>query len=150
MQVAYGNIFLLRKKEKGEQSKEKLILLYLILMSVLWLSHFRRTQLLRWSDWITGITCLESPMRQLIDNAWHKNIFVYSQIWLCVRFQSLVFPSETWFTGGKVNGGESPRSGGFDWEPTVASDSIGTHTFSTRGSYTSYSSHSADVVLEGI
>lgn len=76
--------------KKGEQSERSRSPLHLILMSVLWLSHFRRTQLVRWSDWMTEITCLESPTRQLIDNAWHKNVFVYPQIWLWGRFQFLV------------------------------------------------------------
>lgn len=62
------------EKKRRTQSKLKRSWspLHLILMSVLWLSCFQRSQLLRWSDWMTEITCVESPMRQLIDNAWQK------------------------------------------------------------------------------
>lgn len=132
MQVPTYSALMKKKKEKGEQSERSWSLLHLILMSVLWLSRFRRTQLLRWSDWMTEITCLESPTRQLIDNAWQKNVFVYPQIWLWAGFQFLLF----FFFGNlihwtEVDWGESTRSGGLVCESTVASGSI--RTISTRG-----------------
>lgn len=147
----YPDILHLWKQEEGEQSERSRSLLHLLLMSVLWLSRFRRTQLLRWSDWMTEITCLESPTRQLIDNAWHKNVFVYPQIWLWAGSQFLVF----FFFGNlihwtEVDWGESHGSGGLVWESTAVSGSKG--TFSRGGgSSTSYSSHWAScVVLKGI
>lgn len=110
--------------KKGEQSERSWSPLHLILMSVLWLSSFRRTQLLWWSDWMTDITCLESPTRQLIDNAWHKNVFVYPQIWLWAGFQFLVFFFINLIRWTEVDWGESHGSGGLVWESTAASGSI--------------------------
>lgn len=144
MQVAYPDIM-----KKGEQPERSWAPLHLILMSVLWLSRFRRTQLLRWSDWMTEITCLESPTRQLIDNAWHKNVFVYPQLWLWAGFQFLVFffSSETWFTRLKWIEG---RVAGQEVSTESRLRRLAPYVPSGPWSSTSYSSHWACVVLKGI
>lgn len=151
MQVPTYSALMKKKKEKGEQSERSWSLLHLILMSVLWLSRFRRTQLLRWSDWMTEITCLESPTRQLIDNAWQKNVFVYPQIWLWAGFQFLLFfflrkPDSLDWSGLR-------REYQVRRSRLWVNCGVWLHTYHLnqgRGSSTSYSSHPVCVVLKGI
>lgn len=120
----------LRKiKRRGSKLERSWSPPHLILMCVLGLSCFRRSRLLWWRDWMTEITCVEKPMRHLIDNAWQKCFCLLTDLGLskvsvscvvvvafCFFFGNLILRSEMdWWDGHRL--------GSLDSELTVASGS---------------------------
>lgn len=75
--------------ENGEWAGEKLISSTLNINVCLGVLLFLE-KLLRCSDWMTAITCMENPTRHLMDNTWQKNVCVYAQVWVRARFQFLL------------------------------------------------------------
>lgn len=93
------NILHLWKKERVREKPVSVALNINVRFVALPLQYGR---LLWWSHSMTEITYVQNPMRQLIDNAWNKNVFVYSQIWFWGGGSHVFFLSlETWFTGLK-------------------------------------------------